>query len=278
MPVMPMEILQYFQAVPCTTIVDGTAGGGGHTRLLQNAFPLSQILAFERDPSAAEALEAVFAGSSVKVFNRSYVDIPEVIRKSGCSPVSAVLLDLGLSSIQLDTAERGFSHRNSGPLDMRFNTNIGVPVSVLLSRMTEKQIADVIYRFGEEGRSRMIARAIKKADRMETTEDLAGAVRSVIRGNPVKSLSRVFQAMRIMVNEELAHLDKLLKGMGEWTATGSRVAVLTFHSIEDRMVKLHFRDSEQFRQYDPPWMVPSPEEKRANSRARSARLRLGVRT
>lgn len=276
-PVMPREILEYLQVVPSSTVVDGTAGGGGHTELLRKAFPEADILAFERDPSSAEKLSKAFSGTNVRVFPESYASIPEAIRENGFAPAGCALFDLGLSSIQLDSPDRGFSHRLNGPLDMRFDQSSGEPLHMVLNRLTEKQLADIIYRYGEEGRSRVIARAIKKAGPIKTTDDLGNAVREAVRGNPVKPLARVFQAFRIYVNGELDHLEKLLSEMHSWTAPGCRVAILTFHSLEDRMVKLHFRDSDHFRQFDPPWMLPTREEKRVNSRSRSARLRLGVR-
>ncbi len=278
-PVMPREILEYIQGLPrsVSLAVDGTAGGGGHTRLIAEAFPEASVLAFERDPSSAEALRSEFHGTRVRVFPESYTGIPAVIEKNALPPADAAVFDLGLSSIQLDSPERGFSHRTQGPLDMRFDTTQGQPLGEILGSLTEKEIADIIYRYGEEGRSRAIARSIRRSPSMKTTGDLAEAVRHAVKGNPVKALSRVFQAFRIFVNGELDHLEKLLGEMHLWTAPGSRVAILTFHSLEDRMVKLHFRDSEHFRQFEPPWMVPGREEKARNGRARSARLRLGVR-
>ncbi len=277
LPIMPQEIIEYLCMSSPELVVDGTSGGGGHTGLLSKAIPDGRILAFERDPAAAEKLSIRFKGTNVSVINSSYTEIPVIIEKDGLPKAGGVLFDLGLSSIQLDTPGRGFSHRTSGPLDMRFDQTQGEPASEVLRAMTEKQIADAIYRYGEEGRSRVIARAIKRNRRLLTTDDLAEAVRSVVKGNPVKPLARVFQAVRIFVNGELDHLEKLLSEMHLWTESGCRVAVLTFHSLEDRMIKLHFRDSEYFRQYDPPWMLPPASEKRANPRARSARLRLGVR-
>ncbi|OPX30421.1 MAG: 16S rRNA (cytosine(1402)-N(4))-methyltransferase [Gemmatimonadaceae bacterium 4484_173] len=277
LPIMPEEILDYLCASSPELIVDGTSGGGGHTALLSEALPHSRILAVERDPSASETLLEKFSGTNVTVINSSYAELPEIFKTKDLPLAGGALFDLGLSSIQLDTPERGFSHRTSGPLDMRFDQSSGVPASDMLRSRTEKQIADVIYRYGEEGRSRSIARAIKRNRKLATTDDLADAVRSAVRGNPVKPLARVFQAIRIMVNDELQHLEKLLFDMHHWTKPGCRIAVLTFHSLEDRLVKLHFRDSEYFRQFDPPWVLPTPAEKRINSRARSARLRLGVR-
>ncbi len=150
------------QGASAGTVVDGTSGGGGHTALLSSAFPESPVLAFERDPQAADALRERFKGSNVRVFTGSYTGIPPVMEEHGFPMASAALFDLGLSSMQLDDPERGFSHRTDGPLDMRFDTSLGEPVSALLKKLTEKQIADIIYRFGEEGRSRVIAREIKK--------------------------------------------------------------------------------------------------------------------
>ncbi len=276
-PIMPEEILEYLCASSPDLIVDGTSGGGGHTAIFSRALPNCRILAVERDPSAFRVLSEKFAGSNVMVVNSSYSELPDIFAAEGLPLAGGALFDLGLSSIQLDTPERGFSHRTSGPLDMRFDQSRGVPASQLLRIRTEKQIADVIYRYGEEGRSRSIARAIKQKKTLSTTDDLADAVRSAVRGNPVKPLARVFQAIRIMVNDELGHLERLLSEMHQWTQSGCRIAVLTFHSLEDRLIKLHFRDSQYFRQFDPPWMLPASAEKRANSRARSARLRLGVR-
>lgn len=275
--IMPDEIVEYLCSSSPELVVDGTSGGGGHTNLISQALPNGQILAFERDPAAAEDLHVRFKGTNVTVINANYTKIPEIIKTKSLPNATGALFDLGLSSMQLDTPERGFSHRTSGPLDMRFDRTQGKPASEVLRAMTEKQIADAIFRYGEEGRSRVIARAIKQNRKLLTTDDLAEAVRSVVKGNPVKPLARVFQAIRILVNRELEHLETLLAEMHHWTESGCRVAILTFHSLEDRMIKLHFRDSDHFQQFDPPWLLPVPAEKRKNSRARSARLRLGVR-
>jgi 16S rRNA (cytosine1402-N4)-methyltransferase len=277
-PVMPREIIGFLALAGPGTVIDGTAGGGGHTDLLSLAFPQRRILAFERDPAAAASLVERFSSrTNVDIVNSSYTAIPDEVSRGSLPPVSAALFDFGLSSIQLDSPERGFSHRIQGPLDMRFDQTSGLPAWKMLERMPEKTIADVIYRYGEEGRSRAIARKITEAMPVKTTEDLAAAVKAAVRGNPVKPLSRVFQAFRIMVNDELGHLERLLQEMHLWTAPGCRIAMITFHSLEDRLVKLHLRDGDHFSPYDPPWMVPERAEIRQNPRARSARLRLGVR-
>ncbi len=277
LPIMPSEIIEFLCANSPSLLVDGTSGAGGHSAKLADVLPEAKLLAFERDPEASDLLSIKFNNTNVDVFNDSYTGIPNVITENKFPLVEAALFDLGLSSTQLDSPERGFSFRTESPLDMRFDTTSGLPASVVLRRMTEKQIADMIYKFGEEGRSRVIARAIKKSRRLDTTFDLAEAVKSVVKGNPVKPLARVFQAIRIHVNSEFDHLEKMLSEMHLWTKSGCRIAVLTFHSLEDRLIKLHFRDSIHFEQFDPPWMLPSRQEKSDNSRARSARLRLGVR-
>ncbi len=277
LPIMPTEIIEFLCANSPSLLLDGTSGAGGHLAKLADVLPEAKLLAFERDPEASDLLSIKFKNTNVDVFNNSYTGIPDVITENEFPLVEAALFDLGLSSTQLDSSERGFSFRTESPLDMRFDATSGLPASVILRRMTEKQIADVIYKFGEEGRSRVIARAIKNSRRLDTTFDLAEAVKSVVKGNPVKPLARVFQAIRIHVNSELGHLEKMLSEMHLWTKSECRIAVLTFHSLEDRLIKLHFRDSIHFEQFDPPWMLPTKKEKSNNSRARSARLRLGVR-
>lgn len=273
-PIMVHRVTGFLRQSPDGVIVDGTAGGGGHLGALLDCCPGRPLVAFERDPVFALALREKYSrDSAVKVHNRSYSDIPDLLD----SPAAGALFDLGLSSFQLDDPSRGFSHRTDGPLDMRFDTSLGRPVHELLRSMGEAEIADVIYRFGQEGRSRRIAREIRKAMPVVTCFELREAVLKAVGGNPVKPLSRVFQAFRIFVNDELGHLETLLTGLHRWLAPEARVAFITFHSLEDRAVKLLFRDSPEFRETDPPWQLPSPQEIRENPRARSARLRTAVR-
>lgn len=274
-PIMVHTVTGFLRQSPEGVIVDGTAGGGGHLQALLDDCPGRPLVAFERDPVFAESLRERFAGrSEVTVHNRSYADIPALID----SPAAGALFDLGLSSFQLDDPSRGFSYRTDGPLDMRFDTGQGVPVHQLLRSMGEEEIADVIFRFGQEGRSRKIAREIRSAMPVQTSFQLRAAVLRAVGGNPVKTLSRVFQSFRILVNDELGHLDRLLAGLHSWLLPGARVAFITFHSLEDRAVKLLFRDSAHFSQTEPRWQLPSREEVRGNPRARPARLRTGVRT
>ncbi len=275
-PVMAAEVGDFFAGAGPSLIVDGTAGGGGHTAVLAGRFPDARILAVDRDPSSISSLPAMREG--VTAAAGSYADIPGILNELGLGHADAALFDLGLSSIQLDDPARGFSHRLDGPLDMRFDVRSGLPTAAeVLAAMSEREVADMIFTLGEEGRSRPIARCISAARPVETTGDLARAVRRAVRGNPVKVLSRVFQALRIQVNDELGELRRLLEGLPSWMSHGGRAAFITFHSIEDRLVKRFFADSPDFSATDPPWMVPGAAETRANPRARSARLRTGVR-
>lgn len=271
---MADEVTGFLKQSPEGLLVDGTAGGGGHLDALSEVCPERGFLAVERDPARAEALRKKYAGNPrITIHQGSYIDIPSILSE----PAAGALFDLGMSSLQLDDPARGFSHRVDGPLDMRFDTGAGEPLREVLRRMSEGEIADVIYRYGQDWRSRKIAREIRRAMPVSTTAELGAAVMRAVGGNPVKPLSRVFQAFRVFINDELGHLETLLSGLHRWLMPMGRAAFITFHSLEDREVKLLFRDSPHFCQTRPPWLLPSRDEIRANPRARSARLRTGVR-
>ncbi len=259
-------------------VVDGTAGMGGHLSALLDKMPDARFLAVDRDPEAAAVLAERFGKiDRVTVRRASYSRIPEIIEELELGPAAAALFDLGLSSAQLDSPERGFAHSMEGPLDMRFDTTGGVTAADLLNRLPEKELADLIFRYGQERRSRRIAAFIVRSRPLETTADLVRAVVAAVGGRRVKVLSRVFQAVRIAVNGEMDELDRLLENLHRWTGSGAGLAFLTFHSVEDRKIKLLFRDDPSFREYSPKWLVPRREETLSNPRARSARLRMGIR-
>jgi 16S rRNA (cytosine1402-N4)-methyltransferase len=182
-----------------------------------------------------------------------------------------------MSTDQLEDDARGFSYRRPGPLDMRFDTDSGRTAADLVNGLPEKELADLIYRLGGERRSRRIARRIVQRRPIEGTIELAKAVSSAVRGYRPSVLSRVFQALRIAVNDEMGQLERLLESMADWMAPGCRVGVITFHSLEDRKVKHFFRDSDSFRPGEPAWTGPSRRERESNVRSRSAKLRRGVR-
>ncbi len=278
-PVMADEVVDFFTGgLNKGLLVDGTAGAGGHLELLSRALPGMSFLAVDRDPAAVEMLRRRFSDNpDVTVRHGSYTEIPEIIKELDSGKASAALFDLGLSSIQLDDPLRGFSYRYEGPLDMRFDDSTGTTAGELLNRISEKEIADLIYKYGEEGRSRRIAKAIVLNRPIITTLELAEIISASVRRNSFKILSRVFQALRIAVNGELDQLEMLIDDLEHWTEADARIAFITFHSIEDRKIKLLFRDTPGYRQHSPRWVVPCEDEVRRNRRARSARLRMGIR-
>ncbi|MBC8428896.1 MAG: 16S rRNA (cytosine(1402)-N(4))-methyltransferase RsmH [FCB group bacterium] len=279
-PVLLAEVLECFSSSnrDINLIVDGTAGFGGHLDALREIQPSTTILGVERDPVTVSGLQERFNGmTNISIRLGSYTEIPEFMAEMNFHVADWVLFDLGLSSIQLNTPERGFSFRFDGPLDMRYDNTTGITASELLNTATCTEIADIIYEYGEERRSRRIAEYIVRKRPIYTTTELVEIVKACSRGNPVKTLSRVFQAFRIAVNHELEHLDILLSGLSEWIISGGKVAFITFHSLEDRKVKQFFRDSEHFAPNSPKWIAPNQTEIKLNSRARSAKLRMGVR-
>ncbi|OPL17911.1 MAG: hypothetical protein AVO35_07040 [Candidatus Aegiribacteria sp. MLS_C] len=279
-PVMVREVCGFLAGSRSDgLLVDGTAGMGGHLAALLDVLPDMRFLALDRDPNAVSVLRERFGDHKrVIVRHASYTSAQSVIEEIGLGRASAALFDLGLSSLQLDDPARGFSHSMDGTLDMRFDPEDGPTALELVNTLPEKELADIIFRFGQEGRSRRIAAAIVNARPVAGSRELADAVSSSVRSGGVKMLSRVFQALRIAVNRELEELDILLDGLASWTETDARIAFITFHSLEDRRVKVLFRDCGSFRQYSPKWLLPGDEEIRENSRARSARLRMGLRT
>jgi len=231
---------------------DATLGGGGHAeRILEMTHPDGRLIGIDRDLDAVNAAKARLArfGDRVSVYHGRFSQLEEILARAGVGPgsLNGLLLDLGVSSHQLDAARRGFSFMNAGPLDMRMDESSGETAAELLSRLSEDELADVIYEFGEEKMSRRITRSIKQMEAQGTlnsTLDLAVAVRKVIshHGAPGRSdpATRTFQAIRIAVNDELSELEQLLSALPGPLAVGGTVVVITFHSLEDRMVKQRF--------------------------------------
>jgi 16S rRNA (cytosine1402-N4)-methyltransferase len=281
---MVAEVLEHLAPSRGGTFVDCTVGLGGHARALLEA-GASRLVGLDRDTAALAYARAALSefGDRVELVHSDYRRLNDVLDARGITTVDGVLADLGVSSMQLDSPGRGFSFRQDDPLDMRMDTTAGPTAAESIRDVDERTLADLIYEFGEERHSRRIARAIVAARQrgaIETTAQLADVVR---RANRQKGYSRIdpatrtFQAIRIWVNGELEGLDTFLGDAARRLADGGRMAVITFHSLEDRIAKHTFRALQDegigFRIRTKRPMVPGEAEVERNPRARSAKLR-----
>lgn len=297
-PVMAQELLQAMRPVKGKQIFDGTLGGGGHAELfLQHG---GHVIGCDRDEDALR-----YAGERLGKFGDCFLpvrgnfrEIGQLLADQGIDKVDGVLADLGVSSHQLDEAERGFSFRFDAPLDMRMDQRQERSAKDLVNELEEAELADLIWKYGEERRSRRIAKAVAAARKkapIETTAELAEVVESAVpRTGPTHPATRTFQAIRIAVNEELESLEAFLEKSVEVLAPGGVLAVITFHSLEDRIVKHFLRDRSAPLLDRPEWpeprpnpghclslksrraIVPTEEEVNQNPRARSAKLRVAT--
>jgi 16S rRNA (cytosine1402-N4)-methyltransferase len=274
------EVVRAIAPHPGGLYVDATLGGGGHVEALLEAEPRARIVAFDRDPVAIEAARERLAtvADRVTLVHAAFSSIREQLDGLGIDRVDGLMADLGVSSPQLDDPERGMSFRREGPIDMRMNREAGETALELLERLTDDELANVIYEYGDERRSRRIARSIKKAlaaGELQTTLDLRRAIVRAVgpaRVGGIDPATRSFQALRIAVNRELDELTDLLAALAGVVAPGGVAVVLSFQSLEDRLVKRAF--------VVPPWtpltkkpQAPTEEECSVNARARSAKLR-----
>jgi 16S rRNA (cytosine1402-N4)-methyltransferase len=285
-PVLAREVLEWLDPRPGQIIVDGTLGGGGHTRLIAERLAAEPgggfVLALDRDPSAIAAAERNLSGLPVKVAQADFCDLPSLLDELAIDAVDAVLLDLGLSSDQLAADERGFSFDAVGPLDMRFDSDEGEPAWKLLARLPERELADLIYKFGEERFSRRIARRIveeRKQRPIQTAAELAEIVRRCVprSADRIDPATRTFQALRIAVNHELDSLDRALAQIPDRLRPHGLFAVISFHSLEDRRVKEAFRSDPRLKVRTKKPICASEEETVRNPRSRSAKLRVAER-
>lgn len=303
-PVLLEEVIAALDPQPGDVIVDATFGAGGYTRALLGRG--ASVHAFDRDPDAIAAGEDwPEAGENpprLVLHSRRFSEMSEALREAGIARVHGVVMDIGVSSMQLDQAERGFAFSLDGPLDMRMSQN-GPSAADFLNEAEESAIADVLFRYGEERQSRRVARAIVAARPLETTGDLARVVRKALGyrpgmggkgGAPKDPATRSFQAIRIHVNAELDELEAGLAAATEVLSEGGRLAVVSFHSLEDRIVKRFLRESSETRsgsrhlplpEMRAPLFArvakavkPSEAEVARNPRARSSVLRSAIRT
>jgi 16S rRNA (cytosine1402-N4)-methyltransferase len=252
---MPDEVLAALHPHAGGRYLDGTLGGAGHTRLLLDASaPDGRVLALDADPLALERartlLPEAIAGERLLLSHGNFAQMGDLAKAADFAPVDGILLDLGLSSDQLADRERGFSFAHDAPLDMRFDTSRAVSAADLVNTLPEHELADIIWRYGEERRSRAIARRIGEARQRQPitrTGELARLVASVVHGRPggIHPATRTFQALRIAVNDELASLEAALPAAIDLLRPGGRVAVISFHSLEDRIVKQTFQREER---------------------------------
>lgn len=244
-PVMVAEVVAGLIVDPDGAYVDATAGGGGHSwALLQALGPKGRLLAADRDREAVAAARARLAADTrVVVRQGRFAELSELLAQEGIGPLSGVLFDLGVSSHQIDAPARGFSYQADGPLDMRMDAEVGPTAAELIAACSERELAELIARYGEERAARRIARSIYRRQRLEplsTTQALQQAVAATRPQMLNKTLARVFQALRIAVNDELGQLQAGLTAAETGLKPGGRLAVLAYHSLEDRLVKQHF--------------------------------------
>ena len=283
-PVLAAQVLEQLDPRPGQVVVDATTGLGGHTKLLAERVGESgRVLAIDRDAeSLSEALRRVTL-PNIEWIHGEFSELTLMLRRRGISTIDGLLVDLGVSSPQLDRAQRGFSFMREGPLDMRMDPTSGEPASSMIARMSAKQLADVFWEFGEERMSRRIARAIvaeRERSPIVTTTQLAEIVRRSVppsrAPNRIDPATRVFQALRIAVNNELDALDALLAQAPNLVRLEGRMSVISFHSLEDRRVKNAFRGPDWETITKKP-VVASEPESAANPRSRSAKLRSAIR-
>jgi len=285
-PVMADEAVGFLVTRPGGFFIDATAGGGMHTLLIVSRLDSSgKVLAIDRDAEAVAETEnkvQQFA-SQVKVLRGDFANVKELVFEAGIATVNGILFDLGVSSHQLDSAERGFSYRESGPLDFRMDRQSALTAADVVNGYPAEKLARIFFELGEEKNSRKIAAAIVEARRrrpLETTRELAEVVTAVTNPRWVnKTLSRVFQAIRLEVNEEIGQLKAGLEATPELLESGGRLVVIAYHSLEDRIVKNFIRDragkdSPVFRILTKKPVVPSSTEIKSNPRARSAKMRV----
>jgi 16S rRNA (cytosine1402-N4)-methyltransferase len=298
LPVLYHEVLDTLNPNPGGKYVDGTVGGGGHAAgILERSSPDGKLLGMDRDPAALRIAEEHLQefGTRFVLIHSSYIKLESHLNNLNWNTVDGILLDLGVSSMQLDSPDKGFSFRFDGPLDMRFDPSQGTSAGDLVNYSSKTELEDLIFTYGEERNSRKIASAIIANRPLETTRELAEVIEKVIGKQPsrIHPATRTFQALRIAVNNELESLEAFLPTALESLNPGGRLAVIAFHSLEDRIVKNFFRRESkdcicppelpqcvcehkaQLKEITRRPIRPEEKEIEFNPRSRSAKLRVG---
>ena len=297
-PVMLKEVVEHMAPEAGGIYVDGTFGGGGYSRALLQAAQC-HVIGIDQDPEAIARAEEMIAKypNRLQVLPGNFGDMQDLLAQQKIYQVDGVVLDIGVSSYQIDDADRGFSFKRNGPLDMRMSQD-GETAADVVNYMAEKDLADIIYKYGEERKSRWVAKAIVKArkeEKFETTFQLVNLVRSVVKGGEKDPATRTFQALRIYVNRELEMLEKALEDAEKILKPGGKLMVVTFHSLEDRIVKNFLRYKSggganpsrhvpdagiqkaiSFELKSRKAIIVDADEARLNPRSRSAKMRVGI--
>lgn len=295
-PVLYHEIIHALDPRNGGLYLDCTVGAGGHARgVLEACAPNGRLIGLDVDPQAIEVARKCLApyGQRVLLIQASYIHLEEILQENNCSAVDGIVLDLGASSMQFSTPARGFSFKVDGPLDMRFDPTLPTTASDLVNELSQNQLADLIFRYGEERNSRRIARAIVESRPLYTTKQLSDVIETVsARRRSMHPATLTFQALRIVVNDELTSIQKVLPQALNALKSGARFAVIAFHSLEDRIVKKYFiRESQDclcpsrqpictcehsasVRMITRHPITPGESEIKMNPRSRSAKLRI----
>ncbi len=287
LPVLANNLVESTKILPENMLegglmIDATLGGGGHSGLILNAHQKLHAIGLDLDPYAREAANEHLLkfGSRVEIINSNFADFTPKEK------AVLVIADLGVSSPQLDKGERGFSFRLDGPIDMRMNPSQGLTAADIIKSLDENQLADIIYNYGEEKFSRRIAKKIKqdinqRGESLRTKElaySIAGCYPPKMRYGKIHPATRTFQALRIAVNNELENLKKLLEIAPNWLKSNGLICIISFHSLEDRLIKIAFNNDERLDRINKKPIIASEEEIKLNPRSRSAKLRLAKRS
>ncbi|MEX0616524.1 MAG: 16S rRNA (cytosine(1402)-N(4))-methyltransferase RsmH [Candidatus Woykebacteria bacterium] len=274
--VLYQEVLEGLNVRPGEAYIDATLGGGGHSQgILERG---GRVLGIDQDPQALEFVKKHIKSEDLILEEGNFADIDKIAADRGLLEISGIVFDLGVSSYQLNQVSRGFSFRNSAALDMRMSPKLAVTAADLVNGLTDKELYELFYRFGEERNARRIARAIVRSrskDPIKKTDQLAALIEATVgRGQKIHPATRVFLALRAAVNSELRNLREALPKSENLLKTNGRLIVISFHSLEDRLVKNFIKESKNLVEVNKKPVVPSEEEIMENPRARSAKMRV----
>ncbi|MFM6355343.1 MAG: 16S rRNA (cytosine(1402)-N(4))-methyltransferase RsmH [Planktothrix sp.] len=282
-PVLSRELIAGLEIRPGGEYLDATVGGGGHSLLLLQAAENVRLTAIDQDSDAIAAARVKFEQTEPSLLERVQFwqgNFAQYQPKG--KQFDGIIADLGVSSYQFDQPERGFSFRHTAPLDMRMNQQQSLTAAEIINHWDEKELADIFYHYGEERLSRRIAKRIIEKRPFQTTTELADAIANSVPGSyrhgRIHPATRVFQALRIAVNQELTCLEKFLDQAQNWLKPGGRIGIISFHSLEDRIVKHRFKDSPILQVLTKKPIQPQPDELNQNPRSRSAKLRIAERS